>query len=284
MNHLLTLAIVTVTALSVQAADWPLFRGNAEMTGQTDQKLPEKLTERWAFKTKSAIDSAPIIVDGVAYIPSTDRNLYAVNMDTGKEIWHVELEMLQAPPSYQDGRVYVGDIIGNFYCIDAKTGKKLWTFETLGEIHAGANFANDLIIIGSHDATLYALDKDGKKVWSMEIDGPVNGTAAIAGDKTFVAGCDSVLHVVDVKTGKSVGSVELGGQAACTAAVMGDNVYVGTMNRDLLGIDWKTLKTTLDLRSTSQPGVLRFRRRFGRFSCRGQSESQNLRRRSGHRQ
>jgi hypothetical protein len=36
------------------SADWPVFRGDALMTGTGTAKLPDKLEERWTFKTGTA--------------------------------------------------------------------------------------------------------------------------------------------------------------------------------------------------------------------------------------
>ena len=224
------------------SADWPLFRGDLRMTGVSAAKLPDKLEERWAFKCKDAVESAPAIADGVVYVASMDKHLYAVDLATGKEKWKTLLGPMKAAPAVHKGRVYVGDVEGKFHAVDAASGKKLWTFETAGEIAAGANFYKDDVLIGSHDSTLYRLSPDGKKVWEFKIDGPVNGSAAVAGDRTFVAGCDSILHVVDLESGKSVGGVELGGQAAATAAVGDDLVVVGTMTNQVVGVNWKALK------------------------------------------
>jgi outer membrane protein assembly factor BamB len=252
------LLAVVYSVLSTQhspAADWPVFRGDARMTGISASKLPDKLDERWAFKCKEAVESAPAIADGVVYVASADKHLYALDLATGKEKWKALLGPMKSAPAVHKGRVYVGDLDGKFHAVEAATGKKLWTFETFGEIHAGANFFKDDILIGSHDSTLYRLTPDGKKVWEFKIDGPVNGSAAIAGDRTFLAGCDSILHVVDLNSGKSVGGVELGGQAAATAAVGDDLVVVGTMTNQVAGIDWKNLKKVWEFepKRRSQP-------------------------------
>lgn len=244
MTTRLACVLTLLTAAPASAADWPLARGDAQMRGTADAKLPDQLEEVWAFKAKDAIESTPLIVDGTVYFSSFDKHLYAVDLKTGVEKWKRKLGSLKASAGFDNGRVYVGDLEGKFYALDAKTGDLIWTFETLGEIHAAPNFIDGDILIGSHDATLYRVSKAGKKLWEFRIDGPVNGAAAIAGGKTFVAGCDSILHAVDIATGKSLGNVELGGQAAATAAVVGDGVYVGTMTNQVLAIDANVMKLT----------------------------------------
>jgi len=226
------------------SADWPVFRGDALMTGTSTAKLPDKLEEKWTFKTgttKSAggVEGAPAIVGGVVYIASLDKFLYALDLATGKEKWKVKLGAMKASPSVKGDRVYVGDLDGKFHCRKIADGSAVWEFETSGEIMAGCNFHGTNVLVGSHDSTLYCLDAAGKKLWDMKIDGPVNGTPAVIGDVTFVAGCDSILHILDAKTGKELGSVELGGQAAATAAIMGDFAYVGTMANTVVAVDLK---------------------------------------------
>ena len=238
-------ALTLCLALPAAAAEpWPVFRGDPAMTGvaPASVKLPATLDEVWRFDCTDAVEGAPAIAERTVFVSSMDRNLYAIDYATGKEKWKIKLGSMKAGPAYHNGRVYVGDLEGKFYAVDAKTGKQLWTFETQGEIQAGANFVGDDILVGSHDATLYRLTPEGKKVWQFQIDGPVNGAAAVEGNFAFVAGCDSLLHAVDLKTGKGVTAVDLGGQAGATAAISGNSAYVGTMTNQVRAIDWKAGK------------------------------------------
>jgi len=234
--------LLVVCSTTVIAAEWPLGRGDARMTGVGEAKLPDQLDERWTFKCKDSVESSPVIADGVVYVASMDKYLYAITLADGKEKWKVKLAPMKASPAVRGKRVYVGDVEGKFHAIDAANGKPVWSFETGGEIAAGANFYKNDILIGSHDSTLYRLTDDGKKVWAYTIDGPVNGSAVVVGDRTFVAGCDSVMHIVNVEDGKPLGTVDLGGQAAATAAVVGDHAYVGTMTNQVVAVDLKQFK------------------------------------------
>ncbi len=237
----LSVALLT-SSLSACAADWPVFRGDGRMTGAGTAKLPDPLEVRWTFKTGDGIEGAPAIADGVAYIASMDKHLYAVDLATGKEKWKAKLGPMKASPAVNGKLVVAGDVEGGVHGVDLATGTPLWKFATDGEITSGANFHKESILIGSHDAKLYCLTADGKKTWDFAIDGPVNGSPAVADGVTFVAGCDSVLHAVDIATGKELWNVDLGGQAAATAAVSGDFAYVGLMTNQVVAIDLKAKK------------------------------------------
>jgi outer membrane protein assembly factor BamB len=244
MTHrLLTLAAFAFAAPLV-AGDWPLHRGGPTQTGVSDEKLPDQLSVRWEFKAGRSIDGTPVIADGVVYIGSVDKHLYAIDLKTGQAKWKTPLGPMTGAPGVKGDRVYVGDDDGKFYCLNRTTGAVIWTFETEGpgQITAAPNFAGDLVLIPAHDSTLYCLDKDGKKVWDFKIEGPIYGGVAVADGKTFLAGCDSLLHVIDVKTGKELGSVDLKGQSGSAAAVLGDYLYVGTMSNQVLAINLRRLR------------------------------------------
>src|SRR5262249_14656452 len=150
MSRFLSAAIAAALLCPALAlADWPVFRGNPLMTGVAPPNpipFPDKLEEKWTFKTGDAIEGAPAVVDGVVYVASLDKHLYAVELATGKQKWKVKLGYMKASPSVKGGRVYVGDLEGKFYCVNAADGKVAWTFEAEGEIDAAANFHGDNVI------------------------------------------------------------------------------------------------------------------------------------------
>jgi len=245
--HQAVLALLLFPALL--QADWPLFRGDPLMTGAGTATLPEKLEEKWSFKTgdgkrTGGIEGSPAIVGGVVYVASFDKHLYALELAGGKMKWKTKLGYMKASPSVRNGHIHIGDLDGKFYCVDAADGKVKWTFEAGGEIQASANFHGDNVIFGSHDSNLYCLNPKGEKVWATQVDGPINAAAAIVGDRTFATGCsDGVLHVIDATNGKELGSIDLGGQSVATAAVVGDRFFASMVTNQVVAADLKTQKT-----------------------------------------
>lgn len=248
LRRTLPAAVFAVSAALATAADppprdpWPVFRGTPGMTGVGEAKLPDKLEQVWEAQCGDAIEGAPAILGGVVYVASMDRHLYALDYATGKPKWKTKLGAMKSSPAVKGNRVYAGDLEGKLHAVDAATGKALWAFDTGGEIHSGANFTGDDVLIGSHSGSLFRVNPKGEKVWEFTMDQPVNGAPAVAGGRAFVAGCDSVLHSVDLATGKGLGTVDIGGQAGATAAVDGDHAFVGTMSNQVLAVDWKQSK------------------------------------------
>lgn len=224
--------------------DWPTFRGSPESTGVREVKLPDELTERWVFRCKDSVEGAPAVVDGVAYIASTDKHLYAVDLATGQEKWKTKLGIMKASPAVKGGRVYVGDVSGNVHCVDTAKGEVKWKYtpETGGEIVNGCNFHGDNILVAAQGMPVTCLTPKGEKVWAYEIDGGSNGSPTVSGDVVFASGCDSHFHAIDAKKGEKLWTVDIGGQAAATSAVGGDVAYVGTVTQQVVAIDLKEKK------------------------------------------
>jgi hypothetical protein len=66
---------------------WTFFRGNGALTGRAPGHLPEKLMLAWTFSTGDAVRSAPIVAAATVFVSSMDKHLYAVDLNTGKQLW-----------------------------------------------------------------------------------------------------------------------------------------------------------------------------------------------------
>ncbi len=239
-----SLALAFFAAFASLAGDWPVFRGNPAQDGVSADALPEQLAELWQFKagkSEDSIDGAPAVVGGVAYVASQDQNLYAVNLASGKEVWHFKAPApFKTSPAVRDGRVYVGDQDGNFFCLDAKKGEQMWKFPAEAEVTSAAGFAGDKVMFGCGDESLYCLSPNGQKLWQFKVPGgPVMGTPAVEKNTTFCSGCDSKLHVIDIATGKEQAGVDLDGQTGATPSLKGGVLYVGTMSAQVKAVDLK---------------------------------------------
>ena len=228
--------------------DWRLSRGNVKSTGTYSKSAGDKFETEWEFKyPKGAFESSPIIVSTngatTVYVAGIDVNvkgrIYAIDLATGKEKWHFEIEEgFIASPAWRNGKIYVGDMAGMIYCVD-EAGKEVWRYETQGEISSSANFYKSLVLFGSQDANLYALDQEtGKLKWKHAVDDQIQCGATVAGNRCFLAGCDAKLHVVNLDEGKEAGSVEIGSPTGTTAAVLGDAVFFGTEQGTFFSVNY----------------------------------------------
>src|SRR5262245_32107887 len=65
----------------------------------------------------------------------------------------------------------------------------LWIFKTGGYVYSSPSISNDLLLIGSVDSHLHALDlQTGKEVWKQDLGGHVLSKPLVFADKIFVGG------------------------------------------------------------------------------------------------
>ena len=112
--------------------------------------------QNWEFKTGNKIWATPLVDNGVVYIGSFDKKMYAIDAATGKVKWQFETEgPIINSPVLQDNILYFGTLNREFYAVNAETGSQKWQSSE----KAGSWFwANPIII----DDVVYAPNMDGK--------------------------------------------------------------------------------------------------------------------------
>ncbi|MBS0611003.1 MAG: PQQ-dependent methanol/ethanol family dehydrogenase [Proteobacteria bacterium] len=192
----------------------------------------------------------------------------------------------ESQPLIHNGKMFVTASYSRIFALDSKTGKKLWKYEhRLPEgimpccdvVNRGAALYDNLVIFGTLDAQLVALNQDtGKVVWREKIDDYQAGysyTAAplvvdgmvITGNSGGEFGVVGRVDARDAKTGKLLWT------RPTVEGHMGykdgkENGITGTLNATWPGETWKTggastwlggsydPKTGLAYIGTSNPG------------------------------
>lgn len=150
--------------------DWPVYLGGAHRNqyselDQINRDNVALLEQAWAFETGDTgqFQASPIIVDGVLYICSPGRKVFALDGATGKEVWRFDPASEQPGPFAvrQRGVVYWGQgddqriftsAGGRLYALNAGTGEVVRSFGENGSIALGINTPGvvfeDLMIVG----------------------------------------------------------------------------------------------------------------------------------------
>lgn len=213
--------------------EWPVFRGDSAFRGLAAGSLPDALKLSWRFETRNAIKSTPAVADGIVFIASMDKNVYAVDLKTGQEKWRFTADdALEASPLVTDGTVYIGSAYGTFYAVSADTGRQRWTFQTNGKIIGSANTFIDpagqkrRIVFGSYDNFLYCLNADdGALLWKHEAQNYINGSPAIADNAAIFGSCDGNLYVVPLEDPQKTSTIDIESYMAASPAIENGIIY-----------------------------------------------------------
>ncbi len=137
----LSCCLLAVGSQNVSAADWPMWRGDAQRSGITEEALPEHLELEWARELPQPrpawenedrlhFDTAyhPVVLGKMLVIASpNDGSVMAFDTETGSEQWRFFTDgPIRVAPVAHDGKIYAGSDDGHLYCLDANTGVELW--------------------------------------------------------------------------------------------------------------------------------------------------------------
>jgi outer membrane protein assembly factor BamB len=97
---------------------------------------PLKGTAEWG-----AASGNPIVSGGVVYFQDLAANTYAVELQTGKQLWEKQYDnpiFGPSGPGIGYGKVYVISRLDRYSALDLKTGDELWQYNTGSRLPSGA--------------------------------------------------------------------------------------------------------------------------------------------------
>jgi outer membrane protein assembly factor BamB len=125
------------------AADWPMWRFDAQRTASSPQVLPAKLHLQWAREypqlkpawpeqDRMQFDVAyePVVAGHTIFLSSSRHDcVRALDTRSGQERWAFYADgPVRFAPVVWEGRVYFAADDGFLYCLDAAAGRELWKF------------------------------------------------------------------------------------------------------------------------------------------------------------
>ena len=231
---------LTFTPTATATTADTMFRANPGHTGVFDNGgIVSTNTELWRFKTADSVFSSPAVSNGVVYVGSEDKNLYAIDAVTGTEKWRLATGYyVSSSPAVSNGIVYVGSVDKNLYAVDTVTGKEKWRFTTGGSIYSSPAVSNGVVYVGSYDKNLYAIDAvTGTEKWRFTTGGSIYSSPAVSNGVVYVGSYDKNLYAIDAVTGKEKWRFTTGGSIYSSPAVSNGVVYIGSYDKNLYAID-----------------------------------------------
>lgn len=262
-THLVTAAkeAEKASAAFLVRTDWAQFRFNSTHTGMNPYENTlgpnnvGKLVLKWHYQTGAAVSSSPAVANGIVYVGSQDRNLYALSATKKTLLWkYPTASYITSSPAVVNGAVYFSDGT-NMYALNAATGVLLWKKSTGVENHCGSPtvFKGVWYWVGSGygiSSHVFATDvNNGNLLWSRYIGIPNDSSAycssaAVATsaeypheDWVYVGAWDGNLYVLNAKTGQRRWEYRTGGRIRSSPVVDGIWVYFGSDDFNLYALN-----------------------------------------------
>jgi outer membrane protein assembly factor BamB len=116
----------------------------------------------------------PVLLDnGVLYLGTLNSTLYALNSDTGAQVWSKKLTGgIWSAPILKDGLLYVGDESGTVTILDSKTGEIKFTPSAGSSILGSGVVVGEKVVFGTEAGEILAFDANGTSAkWPATLTG-----------------------------------------------------------------------------------------------------------------
>jgi len=214
-RSLLGFAFALGLAASLDAADWPQWRGPDRANKVADfaapATWPKQLAQKWKVKVGDGVAS-PVLVGDKVYVHGRqggDEVASCFDVETGKLVWSEKFPAAEpripgggftgprATPAVAEGKLCTFGVHGVVSCHDAKTGKLEWRKETKGTpgfktsysplladgkciLHTGGGGGGGKGKGGGSGEVVAFSIKDGSEAWSWKGDAPAYESPVLA--------------------------------------------------------------------------------------------------------
>lgn len=235
---------ITQDATPVYQPNWQLTKaGQALLTNETGEST---IPPTWIPTDPPLILAAANNGDLVAFEAGDAGGTTAWRFHAGSDIY--------GPPAFDAvrGHIYFGASDRQLYALDAR-GLFLWRFATGDNIATQPTIVNDLVIFGSEDHFIYAVEAQGGALrWQKSTNGAVVSSPALdTSGHTLVAGSDDgTVYAFDAASGVEHWTFDTGGAVEAPIVISQSVAYVASRDGALYALDTGT-------------GELRWRSQFG---------------------
>ena len=221
---------------------WSMFRHDTRHTGYSTSKAPKNNLTLWNYTTEYQVTSSSAVVDGMVFVGSSDKKVYALNATTGAYTWsYTTGDYVHSSPAVANGKVYIGSWDRNVYALDASTGALVWNYTTGGSVDSSPAVTDDRIFLGSRDRKVYALNATtGAYTWSYTTGFFVRSSPSVVDGMVFVGSDDKKVYALNATTGAYTWSYTTGGSVDSSPSVVDGMVFVGSYDKKVYALNATT--------------------------------------------
>jgi outer membrane protein assembly factor BamB len=197
----------------------------------------------------------PAVFDGHVYAAAIEGGVRALDLQTGKELWHHKMEEDRVSAvGAGEGLVVAGTLSGKLIALDPATGEEKWTARASNEIIAPPVIGQGNVLVHANDGQVLCYQlTDGTRRWFWNREQPPlivrgNGPVTLGPGLVFVGNDDGTLSALALNDGHSLwdqtvgqpeGRTELERMADVDGAPVldGTTIYATSYKNSTIAID-----------------------------------------------
>jgi outer membrane protein assembly factor BamB len=151
----------------------------------------------WSFDAREVIDAAPAVADnGMVYLVDNWRFLYAIDPQSGKQVWKAKVGGSTASPLIHGDSVLVAatdKVVRRLRTID---GTQIGSYRTEGTLAATPTVSDGKLYQGAKDGYLWVFElTTGTLLWRFETGGPILTSPVVVGEHVLVVSSDKQVYM-----------------------------------------------------------------------------------------
>lgn len=187
---------------------------------------------QWKFDSKNTLLFAPTVHEGMVYLASMDKNLYALDAKDGTKKWEFAMQAiaLDSPVVSKDGSLVLISTLGNkLFALDAASGAVKWEKSLPAAAWSKPIELNEMVVLGDNAGKVTALDlTTGSDKWATDMGAPVISSGVVVGDG-WVFGTEKGDLVKLDQNGGKVWTRTIAGSIYTDLVTVDEKILVGIM-------------------------------------------------------
>jgi outer membrane protein assembly factor BamB len=110
----------------------------------------------WQFGNASAMASVNVVGKGLVYVMSYEQ-ICAIDPKTRRQTWQVKTNTNGSASTVANGVVYVGSPNKHLYALSAKSGREIWKLKMSDYVVSNPVLANGTLYVASSEGYVYAV-------------------------------------------------------------------------------------------------------------------------------
>jgi outer membrane protein assembly factor BamB len=187
----------------------------------------------------SAIESSPVIRDGIDYLGARNGRVYALDLPRRRIRWSYSSgAKITASVSLAGNRAYLGNYGGRVLALDARTGRLRWSSSVNGRVYGTAPvMGGRLFVPSSTGGSVTAFSIGGRRLWSFQTGAYVYSSPAAWHGRVIFGSYNAVLYCLSASSGRVLWTVPVRGAISGAVEVVDGIAYASSFSGRTVGVD-----------------------------------------------
>ncbi len=206
---------------------------------------PQNGNFQWEYdQAKGGFIGSPLTLDGMVYAPSTDHNLYAMDVNRNYRWTFTAQNMLWAHPVVDGNLIYQAGMDRKLYAIDRASGVESWSMTLNGAMIAPPAIDSEgNLYIGTTASEMVAIEAATRtKKWSIKTDGMVWSQPLVNNGTIFFGDMTGKVYALDRATGNTKWTLVLNGPVIAAPILVGEKLIFVTETGDIQAVSQEGVK------------------------------------------